>query len=272
MRNILLTIQYDGTDFAGWQRQPNAPTVQGELEKALSVLCGTDVTIDGTSRTDAGVHALAQRATLRGDFAIPAERIPVAVNGLLSSSAGPYGIGAIRVTDAKEMPEGFHARFDATGKTYLYRIEAGPKADLFERNRAYFLEKPLDADKMREAASYLIGEHDFKSFQAAGGNEVPSTVKTISNVIIDDRVTFWGTATDGTSIKQQHIRMEFTGSGFLYHMVRNIVGTLVEIGQGKRPPSEMKDIIEAKDRQKAGHTAPPQGLYLKEIYYNHDEH
>jgi len=269
-RNVLLTIAYDGTDFAGWQRQPNARTVQGELEKALSVVCKEPVAVEGTSRTDAGVHALAQRATLRGDFEIPAERIPFAVNGILSAPEGPMKIGAIRVTAAEEMPEGFHARYNATGKTYRYRIEAGPVPDPFERNRAYFLEKELDVHAMREAASYLIGTHDFAAFQASGGNEVPSTVKTIRRIEITESRTVHRHAPDGAPRREQHILMEFTGSGFLYRMVRNLVGTLVETGRGQRKPEEMKAVLESLDRAKAGHTAPPQGLYLKEIYYDHE--
>jgi tRNA pseudouridine38-40 synthase len=270
MRNILLTIAYDGTDFAGWQRQPRARTVQGDLERALAAVCGGPVAIEGTSRTDAGVHALAQRATLRGDFAIPTERIPVAVNGLLASGEGPMKIGAIRVTAAEDVPEGFHARFSATGKTYRYRIEAGPAPDPFERNRAWFLERELDCAAMSRAAECLIGTHDFKAFQAAGGNEVPSTVKTIRSIDVAERFSELPCGPDGAPRREQHIRLEFTGSGFLYKMVRNLVGTLVEIGGGKRPPEEMKAILESLDRTKAGPTAPPQGLYLKEIYYDHE--
>ncbi len=269
-RNVLLTIAYDGTDFAGWQRQPEARTVQGELERALSIVCAAPVTIDGTSRTDAGVHALAQRATLRGDFAIPADRIPVAVNGILAAEEGPMKIGAIRVLAAEEKPEGFHARFDAAGKTYLYRIEAGPCPDPFERDRAWFLDRPLDVPAMREAASHLIGTHDFKAFQAAGGNEVPSTVKTITSVTIAESYTEVPGADGDVPLREQHIRMEFTGSGFLYKMVRNLVGTLVETGRGKRTPEDMKATLESLDRANAGPTAPPQGLYLKEIYYDHE--
>ena len=270
MRNVLLTIAYDGTDFAGWQRQPDAKTVQGELERALSIVCAEPVTIEGTSRTDAGVHALAQRATLRGDFAIPADRIPVAVNGILSAAEGPLKTGAIRVTAAEEMPEGFHARFDAIGKTYRYRIEAGPAFDPFDRNRAWFLERPLNVTAMSEAAEYLLGTHDFKAFQAAGGNEVPSTVKTIDRVEITESRTPLAPGPDGSPREEQHITMEFTGSGFLYKMVRNLVGTLVEVGRGKIRPNEMKTILESLDRTTAGPTAPPQGLYLKEIYYKHE--
>ncbi|MBR5741938.1 MAG: tRNA pseudouridine synthase A, partial [Firmicutes bacterium] len=179
---------------------------------------------------------------------------------ILSAEEGPLKIGAIRVLAAEEMPEGFHARFNATGKTYRYRIEAGPAPDPFERDRAWFLERPLDVAKMTEAAGYLLGTHDFKAFQAAGGNEVPSTVKTIDRIDIAE--SFTG--------PEQHLTMEFTGSGFLYRMVRNLVGTLVEAGRGKMPPEDMKTVLESLDRANAGPTAPPQGLYLKEIFYDND--
>ncbi|MBE6036143.1 MAG: tRNA pseudouridine(38-40) synthase TruA [Clostridiales bacterium] len=284
MRNILLTIAYDGTDYAGWQRQPGQMTVQGEIEKALSKICGQDIKIDGCSRTDAGVHALGQRATLRGDFAIPAERIPRAVNGLLSPG-GPYSVGAIRILQAKEMetPE-FHARFNCVGKTYRYCIETGGMPDPFRRNMAYFLEKPLDLAAMQRGAELVIGHRDFKSFQAAGGNEVPDTVRTIFDCRIWQQPsagmagqlqrTAEGTAANPAGkwqdVPGQSLILEVTGDGFLYHMVRNLVGTLVEMGQGRRDPEEMTSILEACDRRRAGHTAPAGGLFLKQIYYSRE--
>ena len=266
MRNILLTIAYDGTDYAGWQRQPGQMTVQGEIEKALSKICNQEIKIDGCSRTDAGVHALGQRATLRGDFAIPAERIPRAVNGLLSPG-GPYSIGDIRILQAKEMenPE-FHARFNCVGKTYRYCIETGPKPDLYRRNLAYFLEKPLDLAAMQRGAELVIGRRDFKSFQAAGGNEVPDTVRTIYDCKIWQQ-SRWALA-GLPEPEGQSLVLEVTGDGFLYHMVRNLVGTLVEMGQGRRDPEEMTAILDACDRRRAGHTAPAGGLFLKQIYYS----
>ena len=272
MKNILLTIAYDGSGFAGWQRQPHQRTVQGEVERVLSILCGKPVQIAGTSRTDAGVHALGQRATLRGEFGIPTERIPLAANHLLAG--GGHGtVGDIRILDAKEMPEPFHARFSSVGKTYYYCIYNGAQPDLFARNYCCWVEKALNPDKMNEAAQLLNGRHDFRCFMAAGGQEPESTLKTIyaADVI---RTEFCGISTGGffpnTVGQKDALLFRVTGSGFLYNMVRIIVGTLIEIGLEKRSPEEMREIIASEDRCRAGHTAPPQGLFLKQIYYSEE--
>ena len=185
MKNILLTIEYDGTEFSGWQRQPGRRTVQGELERVLSVLCKEEVHIEGTSRTDAGVHAYGQRATLRGSFGIPTDRIPVAANHLLAG-AGPFGVGDVRISWAQEMEEGFHARFNAVGKTYLYRIRCGFPPDIMERNYAYQLDAPLDVRLMRKAAGFMVGRHDFRAFMASGGQEMKSTVRTIYGLSVTE--------------------------------------------------------------------------------------
>lgn len=277
MKNVLLTIEYDGTAFSGWQRQPGQRTVQGELERVLSYLCNQEITIAGTSRTDAGVHAYDQRATLRGDFGIPTERIAQAANNLLKGK-GLHSIGDIRILNAVEMPSEFHARFDCVGKKYIYRIRNAREPDIMKRNYCYQVNSHLDLKAMKEAASYLEGEQDFKTFMAAGGKEMESTVRTIykatfreepfeSNYIQkskklrspgqmeDDRCDRW-------------IFFEIIGNGFLYNMVRIIIGTLVDIGMGKISAKSMKEIIESLDRRNAGHTAPPQGLYLVEAYYD----
>ena len=252
-KNILLTIQYDGTNFKGWQRQPNQRTVQGEIEAALSRLAGHEVLINGTSRTDRGVHALGQCASFLWNSLIPTEKLPL----ILNRRFGAGGIGRreapgdIRILSAREMPPEFHARFSCKGKTYRYIIDRD--GDIFHRNMVYQLDEPLDVARMNEAARYLIGTHDYKSFEAAGGQPRETTVRTISNFTIEAR----GTQTV----------LEVTGDGFLYNMVRIMVGTLVEIGTGKREPKEMEQIVAAMDRRVAGFTAPPQGLYLKEIYF-----
>lgn len=245
-RNILLTIEYDGTPFSGWQRQPGRPTVQGSIEEALSMVCGKPVTIAGTSRTDAGVHAYGQRASFDGDFGIPTENIKYALNNALPES--------IHITAAEEMPEGFHARFDSKGKTYIYKILNTKERDPFRRNYYCFVKKPLDMTRMRKAAEDVTGTHDFVCFQASGSTEKETTVRTVSRLDLMERGA-------------DEIDIEITGDGFLYNMVRIIAGTLIDIGTGKMEPDEMKRIIEGRDRTKAGHTAPPQGLYLKEIYY-----
>lgn len=253
-RNILLTIEYDGTDFYGWQRQPELRTVQGTIEEALTRICARPVTIDGTSRTDAGVHALGQRATFAGDFGIPVERIPLAVNNLVSGTAKE---GDVRILRAEEVPLDFHARFNARGKKYRYVIRNEENMAVFLRNYRYQVKTTLDVEKMQLAADKLTGEHDFACFQAAGGTPKESTVRRISSLEIREEASRGG----------RDIAIEVAGDGFLYNMVRIIAGTLVEVGQGKKDPEEMIGILDKGDRRNAGHTAPPQGLYLVEVYY-----
>lgn len=257
-RNLLLTIEYDGTGFSGWQRQPGRRTVQGDLEEALSAVCGQQIRVDGTSRTDAGVHAYGQRASFKGEFGIPTDRLALAVNHRLAGGMrGKIATGPIRVTQVKEMPMNFHARFDARGKTYIYKIRNSENMDVFKRNYCYEIPKPLDFEAMELAAQQIVGTHDFECFQAAGGTERETTVRTIY------RLELMRTGKD--------IDIRVTGDGFLYNMVRIITGTLVEVGQGKIHPMAIDSIIQSKDRQNAGHTAPPQGLYLGEIYYEVQE-
>lgn len=256
-RNILLTIAYDGSGFSGWQRQPGQRTVQGELERALSLLTGTEVTLEGAGRTDAGVHALGQRASFSGEFGIPTDRIPVAANAILAGQ-GPFAMGDVRIRKAEEVPMGFHARFDALGKTYRYCIRNANEPDIMARRQSYYLKTQLDLKAMQEAAQSLVGEHDFRAFMAAGGKEMQTTVRRI------DRVDLWSEPING---KDREIILEITGNGFLYNMVRIITGTLVDIGTGRIPSDEMPAILGGLDRRNAGHTAPPHGLYLKEVYY-----
>ncbi|MGI6721403.1 MAG: tRNA pseudouridine(38-40) synthase TruA [Anaerovoracaceae bacterium] len=248
-KNVLLTISYDGTPFHGWQRQPDAVTVQGEIERVLSVLCAMPVQVNGTSRTDAGVHALAQRASFCGDFAIPVENLQRAMNDMLP--------GSIRIVRAEEKPAGFHARFDCRGKKYIYQIVNSRVRSPFRRNYCYYVERELDIEKMRLAAGFIEGRHDFKCFQAAGGEEKETTVRTISGISLEEVALAEG----------RGIRIHVSGDGFLYNMVRIISGTLVDVGLGKIEPQQMKDIIESGDRTRAGHTAPARGLYLAEVYY-----
>ena len=232
-RNIFMTIEYDGSDFCGWQRQPNVRTVQGHLEEVLSHVCGKEIKLNGTSRTDAGVHALGQCASFRGEFGIPTDRIMLAANNILAGGRQPLkGIGDVRITSLREM---------------------APEPDIFRRNYCYQVPQPLDIESMREAAAYIVGTHDFKCFQAAGGEEKETTVRTIYRLCVE--------------LRGEDIAIEVSGDGFLYNMVRIIVGTLVEVGLGKREPRELAAIIESGERQKAGHTAPAAGLYLVEVYY-----
>jgi len=254
MNNILLKIAYDGSGFHGWQKQPGVRTVQGELEEKLEYVLRAPVQLEGTSRTDAGVHAICQCATMRGDFGIPVDRVPIAVNNLLSD---------VRILSAEEKPEAFHARFSAAGKTYVYRFAIAAENDVFLRNYAWLLANSPNIGKMSEAAKYIEGAHDFDCFQAAGGTERESTERTVYSVRIGA-----GTGTDPIGCHYETIEIEVTGDGFLYNMVRIIAGTLLEAGFLRIAPEEIKAMIIAKDRKMAGPTAPPQGLYLKEVYFD----
>ncbi|NCB42757.1 MAG: tRNA pseudouridine(38-40) synthase TruA [Clostridia bacterium] len=251
-KNVLLTIAYDGTGFCGWQRQPVARTVCGELEKTLSQLCKIDVSLNGASRTDAGVHAMGQCATFSGVFGLPVHRMARAANDALAKDRLERA-GEIQIVSATEKPKGFHARFDAKGKRYIYKIRNAEKTDVFCRNYFYQIREPLDVVAMKKAADFLVGEKDFRCFMASGSNEQNSTLREIYDCDL--------------SVAEKEITISVSGSGFLYHMVRIIVGTLVEVGLGNRSISSMNETIASLDRRNAGHTAPPQGLYLQEVFY-----
>ena len=280
---MLLTIAYDGSTFHGWQKQPGERTVQGYLEQTMSRLFDREILLSGTSRTDAGVHAYGQRASFKADIGIPTEKIALVVNNALcaregsESGRGGFAKSPIRILSAEEKPSDFHARFDSKGKRYIYRICAGAgrsqseeaqRSLVFEHNYVYHVDGPaedgrsdghLDVQAMKEGAKYFTGEHDFKSFEASGGNPRETTVRRIFAADVRESEP----AANGL----QRIEFCVEGDGFLYNMVRIMTGTLVEIGQGKRRPEEIKEIIEAADRQQAGHTAPPGGLYLAEVFY-----
>ena len=265
MRTILLTIAYDGTDFYGWQVQPDRPTVQGEIEKALRRVTGQEISISGTGRTDRGVHAYGQCATFRIGDGIPTDRIAYALNNSLP--------GGIRIVSAEEKPDGFHARFDAKGKTYRYRLllDAPREADaplLFLKDYVYPVKQPLDTAAMREAAAAMEGTHDFACFQAAGGEERETTVRTVHRVELTERFLAEGFFPEE---QEAHVLdIDVTGDGFLYNMVRIMAGTLVDVGSGRISAAEIPAIIDSLDRTKAGHTAPPQGLYLMRVYFGEE--
>lgn len=257
-KNILLTIEYDGSEFSGWQRQPECRTVQGVLEQALSQVTGHPIWLNGTSRTDAGVHALGQRASFCGEWGIPTEKIPLAVNHRIAGHGGGIGkigrVGDVRILSAEEKPLDFHARFNARGKLYRYMIRNGEAADIFLRKYRYQICEPLDVAAMEKAGKFIEGTHDFLCFQASGSAPRQTTVRTIHRLNIFRH--------------QQDVIIEVAGDGFLYNMVRIIAGTLVEVGLGRRRPEELERIIESRDRRRAGHTAPPEGLYLVEVFYD----
>jgi len=253
-RNLLLTIEYDGSEFSGWQRQPERRTVQGELEKVLSKVCGVPVQINGTSRTDAGVHALGQRASFKLESGIPTDRIKLAANNILAGGKNLASqVGDVRILEVEEKDLEFHARFDSKGKKYRYVIYNGYDQDIFRRKYCYQVSQTLDIEAMKSAAEHIVGTHDFACFQSAGGQERETTVRTVYSLDV---------FTNGSDVI-----IEIAGDGFLYNMVRIITGTLVEVGLGKRNPDELVGIIESTDRTKAGHKAPAEGLYLVEVYY-----
>lgn len=244
MKRIRLTVAYDGTDYCGWQVQKNGITVEEVLNRALSRLTGEDITVIGASRTDAGVHARGNVAVFDTDTRIPAERIACALNTLL-----PEDVVAVK---SEEVPAGWHPRRCVSVKTYEYRILNREVPDPIRRRDTYFVSFPLDIERMREAAEYLKGEHDFKSFCSAH-TAVKDTVRTIYDLEIEK--------------EEDLITIRVRGNGFLYNMVRIIAGTLVGVGRGYFEPGEVKKMLDDKDRTKAGVTAPPQGLTLVGIAY-----
>ncbi len=253
-RNILLTIEYDGSEFSGWQRQPSRRTVQGELEQVLSKVCGTPIQINGTSRTDAGVHALGQRASFKLESGIPTDKIKLAANNILAGGKNLAAqVGDVRILSVEEMDPDFHARFDSKGKMYRYVICNSPEQNIFRRKYCYQVATPLNVEAMAEAAKHIVGTHDFACFQSAGGQERETTVRTVYSLNVFK--------------SNEDIVIEIAGDGFLYNMVRIITGTLVEVGLGKRKPEDLIGIIESTDRKNSGHKAPAEGLYLVEVYY-----
>ena len=247
MRRIKLTVAYDGTNYHGWQLQPQSPTIEGELNKHLSTLFKEEIMVIGASRTDSGVHALCNVAVFDVKANIPAEKIAYALNQRLPDD--------IRIRKSEEVEKDFHPRKQATRKTYEYKILNEEFLNPVERLYAHFTYVPLDEVKMQQAAEYLIGEHDFASFCAAGST-AETTIRTIYDITIERKNTM--------------ISIKVTGNGFLYNMVRIIAGTLIEVGKGRFAPEAIKEILEAKDRTKAGPTAPAKGLMLYQYEFEKD--
>ena len=242
-----MILQYEGTRYNGWQRQGNTDkTIQGKLETLLERLPGEAAEVQGSGRTDAGVHAAGQCASFRLKNPWEPKALMEELNRYL-----PADIGVLKVEEA---PERFHSRLNAQGKIYRYQIWMEGKADVFSHRFFYSLGKPLDLDAMEQAAGLLEGEHDFKSFCANRGMK-KSTVRRL--YWIDLRTVCQGRA----------LRIDFCGNGFLQQMVRILAGTLIEVGLGKRQPQKMEAILEAKDRRAAGFTAPARGLTLMEVFY-----
>ncbi len=244
-RTWKLTLSYDGTGFSGWQSQPGRATVQGVLERALTRIEGGPVQVAGSGRTDAGVHAVAQVSSCTMRNPIPPEGLLKALNRLLPAE--------IRVTAVCEAPSGFHARHAATAKTYEYRIHRGALCPPFAARYMYWHPYPLDEDAMRVAADRFTGKRNFQSFASENRSERDSTVRTVYS----------------SELRREGdlLLYRVRGSGFLYRMVRNIVGTLLEVGRGNLGPGDIDRILEARDRSAAGPTAPARGLFLVSVEY-----
>ena len=246
MRTLKLTLAYDGTRFVGWQRQAEGESIQALLEDALARFEGAPVTVHGAGRTDAGVHALGQVASVRLTAPHDTATLVRALNAQLPSE--------LRVLSVEEVAADFHARFSARAKTYRYQIRNAPIADPFTRLYEWHIPETLNRDAMTQGALTLVGTHDFAAFQSAGG-EVSTTVRTITRAE-------WRALEGGLLI------LELTGDGFLRHMVRAVAGTLVEIGRGWRQAGEIADLLNSGRRADAGATAPPHGLFLVSVDYD----
>lgn len=244
-RNIKLTLEYDGTDFLGWQVQAAGRTVQAELEKGLARLLGHEVRVVGAGRTDSGVHALGQVANFRTARHLPRDAYLKGLNGILPRD--------MAVVDVEEVAPDFCARRSASGKRYVYRISNRPVRSPLRRRTHWEIFRPLDVEAMRAAAIHFVGRHDFAAMRASDCT-APTTVRDLFRLDVDA----FG----------DEIVLAFEATAFLKQMVRNIVGTLVEVGMGKRRPEEMPDLLHSRDRRLAGETAPAHGLVLERVWYN----
>lgn len=245
MRNIKLTIEYDGTCYAGWQRQNNAVTIQQKLEEAIMKLTGENVDTIGSSRTDAGVHARGFAANFITNSTIPSASFREALNSKLPND--------IVVINSEEVEESFHSRYSCIGKQYSYTILNRVPPSAIERNYVYHFKRELDFQKMKSACSFFVGTHDFAAFRSTGSS-VKTSVRTVNRAQLEkngDKIIFYVEA-----------------DGFLYNMVRIMVGTLLDVGVGKIFPEDISEIIASKDRTRAGNTAPASGLCLEAVYYN----
>lgn len=248
MYRVALVCEYDGTDFVGYQIQNNGRSVQGTLNKALSELYKEDIKVTGCSRTDSGVHARAHVSHCDVPFVIPEDKLPLALNALLPED--------LSVTKAIHVVDDFSARFNTLGKRYVYRVYSSPVRSPLTSRYAYYVPYELDIKAMNEAAFHFVGEHDFEAFCAADGSQ-KTTVRRLFSVRVNK------------SKEDEHIyEIEVQGEAFLYNMVRIIAGTLLFVGCGKLTPNEIPEIIDSKDRRKAGKTLPAVGLTLEEVMYD----
>lgn len=247
MRNIRIIIEYDGTNYSGWQTQKNAPSIQEEIKKAIKKITGEDVNLIGAGRTDAGVHAKGQTANFITDSRIPADKFAWALNSVLEKD--------IVIKESEEVSLDFHSRYDAKSKIYSYTIHRGLFPPAIMRNYVYHVNfgKHIDIQELKKAAECFVGTYDFRAFMAAGSNVV-NTIRTIYSVNIEEFEDF--------------IKIFYHGNGFLYNMVRIITGTIVYASIGKLNSKDIPDIIKKGDRTLAGITFPPHGLCLEKVYYD----
>lgn len=253
MRTVKLLIAFDGTDFCGWQKQKNGPTIQEAIERALSIICNAKIILHGAGRTDAGVHAAGMTAHFKTASRIPTAALQNGLNSLLPE--------AIRILQADETADDFHARFSALAKTYRYTIFTGPVMNPLRRLYAHHLPAKLCHKTMRKCLRQLIGEHDFSSFETTGSRDRSrggrGAVRTMYRAELVDQ-------------ENGYLHLVYTGDGFLRHMVRNITGTICEAGRGKRSVEEFITILGCRDRNRAGATAPACGLSLDKVHYTED--
>ena len=244
MKTIKLTIEYEGTNYCGWQAQVGGNTIQQIVARAIENVTGGPVKLHGSGRTDAGVHALGQVAHFQSDTTIPAENLVHAINQQLPPD--------IVIRDARDVPDDFHARYGAKRKTYRYTILQQPTRPVVGRRFAHWISRPLDVDRMRAGAAFLVGEHDFSAFESK--SDKSSGVRTIERLDV---------RSDGGRIE-----IEVTANGFLYNMVRGIAGTLIDVGRGALEPAGVQRILESRERSEAGPTAPACGLCLISVEYD----
>jgi len=245
MRNIKITIEYDGTNYLGWQKQPQGSTVQEKIEKALTNMTGEKINLLGSGRTDSGVHAFAQVANFETNSNIKSIEFQMGLNSSLPID--------ITISDAQEVDMDFHAQFSSKSKTYIYKILNRPHPSALLRKRSWYVPTALDIDQMKKSAEYLIGEHDFKAF-AQSGIEVKTTIRNVLNMSLEQK-------------ENNIILFSIEATGFLKRMVRLIIGTLVQVGKGRITPLDFAQILNSGEKTKFVYAAPPQGLYLKEVKY-----
>lgn len=262
MRTIKLTLAYDGTRYVGWQRQAAGTSIQGLVEAALAEIDEGFVPVVGAGRTDAGVHALGQVASFRLRHKMPLGTLVRALNARLPDD--------VRALAAEDAGPDFHARYSATSKTYRYRLSAGAAGDPFGWRYVWQVLTPLDQEAMQRSIGALVGRHDFASFQATGST-VRTTVRTVVAVRLAEVPAGEGSPIPALGPRAPVLHLEITADGFLRHMVRTIVGTVVEVGQGRRAPADLAEVLAARDRARAGPTAPAQGLFLVGVEYGTQE-